>query len=467
MREIVERESKWDVDDRFVVPDLNGVVHGAPVRHDTLHLESVYYDTAEGDLRALGILVRRRDGDDDTGWQVKLPAADGRTELRWPLSDDAPGELTTLLTGVTSGRPLTEITTMRTTRERYRIGDPDSDAVVAELVHDHVRASVGERLLAWREVEVELGSADHPPKRLTKRLVAAGARPSRHASKLQRVLPEGSGSNRPRKSALTDYLDAQIDAIVAGDVGLRRRQDPIHDTRVAVRRLRSTLRVFAKLLDPKRVSGVEDELKWFAGLLGEVRDCQVQQGRFDEVLDDLPDELVLGPVRARVRSDLQSVELPARAAVEEAMTGERYLTMLATLREWRSHFPVLTADKRLLLERAGKAARKADARLAEGLAGDADDGLHRARKAAKRARYAAELVAPIGGKRSKRKVKHHKNIQSVLGDHQDTVVAREVLRRMGAATGANPEENGFTFGLLYAREQRIAEETRQQADALR
>ena len=65
---------------------------------------------------------------------------------------------------------------------------------------------------------------------------------------------------------------------------------------------------------------MDGELKWFAGLLGGVRDCQVQQRRFLAALDDPPDELVLGPVRARIRTDLQSIELPARTRVAEAMS---------------------------------------------------------------------------------------------------------------------------------------------------
>ena len=92
---------------------------------------------------------------------------------------------------------------------------------------------------------------------------------------------------------------------------------------------------------------------------------------------------------------------------------------------------------------------------------------HRARKAAKRARYAAELTQPGGTKASKRARKHFKNIQRVLGDHQDTVVARSWLRRIGAAAGTTQGENGFTFGLLYGREEALAAESRRAAEQLR
>jgi CHAD domain-containing protein len=92
--------------------------------------------------------------------------------------------------------------------------------------------------------------------------------------------------------------------------------------------------------------------------------------------------------------------------------------------------------------------------------------LHRARKAAKRARYAAELCKSVD-KKAKRTVKCYKNIQSLLGDHQDTVVATEALRRMAIAAGTTPDENGFTFGMLYAREQQIARQCRKDARRLR
>jgi CHAD domain-containing protein len=64
---------------------------------------------------------------------------------------------------------------------------------------------------------------------------------------------------------------------------------------------------------------------------------------------------------------------------------------------------------------------------------------------------------------AKRTIKHHKRIQSLLGDHQDTVVAGEALRQMAVAAGTTSGENGFTYGMLYAREQQIALQCRQAA----
>jgi CHAD domain-containing protein len=466
MHDILERHDTWDVDDRFVLPTLDGVVVNGEVDHDTIDVTNVYYDTPDHDLQAHGIELRRRDGDGETGWQLEVPDNSGRAELHWVLSDDPPAEVTNLLKGLTQGKSVDCVAKIHTVRERYRISAPKSRRLCAEVDDDRVRASVGERLLAWREIELEPGvGARSVTKRLTRRLRAAGARPSRHPSKLAHVSPPEAAPTpvTAKARALVDYLNAQVDQIVAGDIGLRRGQDPIHDTRVAIRRLRSTLRVFGKLIDAPAIGDLDGELSWFAGLLGEVRDCQVQQRRFGDALDGMPDELILGPVRARIRNDLRAVELPARSRVSEAMESSRYLAIMAVLRRWRARPPVdEDIATRMLGKRARRAQRKADRRLAAALQSGDGAMLHRARKAAKRARYAAELCKPLD-KRVKRKIKHYKQIQSVLGDHQDAVVASEALRQMAVAAGTTVGENGFTYGMLYAREQEIARECRRDA----
>ena len=317
----------------------------------------------------------------------------------------------------------------------------------------------------WRGVfEVELGPAAlSVPRRLTKRLIEAGAKPGRYPSKLARVSrttrAEAAGGTAAGR-ALATYLTKQIDNIFEGDLGLRRASDPIHDTRVAIRRLRSTLRVFGKLLNESANGDVDDELKWYAGLLGEVRDCQVQRRRFQEVLAQLPPELVLGPVANRIKTDLQSDQLRARTRVAEAMNSQRYLDLLATLQRWRTDPPLAgPASLDALNKRARRAERKADRRLAQAIDAGDDALLHRARKAAKRARYAAELRVPTD-KRVKKTAKHYKKIQTVLGDHQDGVVASGTILRLARIAGTTAGENGFTYGLLYAREQQAAEEAR-------
>lgn len=304
MDSALERESKWEVGDRFVLPDLGATVNVGRVERSTVALESVYYDTAERDLLSHNITLRRRAGTDESDWQLTIPVDDGRLELRRPVSEDVPDEFATVLTGARPGRDLLPFATIHTTRERHRIHA--DDVVVAEVDADRVEAilgSGGPETRAWREIEVELGAnPGETPGLIAEYLVDVGAEPATRPSKLARILPDLDAKPASGRAgrALWSYLNEQTAAIFASDVAIRRGTDPIHDPRVATRRPRSTLRVFGKQLAPARVGDVGDEPKWLASLLGHVRDCDVLRARFAKAIDDLPAELVLGPVAARL-----------------------------------------------------------------------------------------------------------------------------------------------------------------------
>ena len=129
------------------------------------------------------------------------------------------------------------------------------------------------------------------------------------------------GKLSPASKAVARYLADQVDAILDGDAGLRRGEDPIHDTRVAIRRTRSTLRVFGGLFEPASADPMESDLKWFAALLGEVRDCQVQALRFYAAVSALPDTLVMGPGTHSHPRRPAGGQVPARERVAEAMAS--------------------------------------------------------------------------------------------------------------------------------------------------
>lgn len=472
-----EREDKFDVDAHFELPTLAELVptDGALVSSET-DLISEYFDTVEHDLLRRGITLRRRTGDSDNGWHAKVPAAKARTEIRLPLGSGAddvvPDELADVLRGAVMGGQLSAVATLTTRRTVHSVTDADG-AVIAEIADDEVSVVLigGARGPRWREVEVELGPAGSESflKRAGKLLRGAGARPSAHPSKLDRALSvvrEVSADTGVQ--LLTDYLDEQVQAIVAGDVYLRRGLDPIHSTRVAIRRYRSTLRVFGTVFEDEPAAHLEAELSWYAGLLGEVRDRQVQRARFAAALRELPPEWVLGPVASRIENDLLAEQIRHREAARAELDGDRYRELLAQLSAWSRGLPIDgEIDDRLLVKLARKAGKKAIDRTKSAVSGTDDEALHRARKASKRARYAAELVAPLVDKKvSKANIKRFKSIQEVLGEHQDAVIAAGILRMLAARAGATAGENGFTFGLLFERERRAAESARDEASAL-
>ncbi|OZD08053.1 adenylate cyclase [Rhodococcus sp. 06-235-1A] len=472
-----EREDKFDVEADFELPTLTSLVpvDGA-LSHSETNLISEYFDTAGHDLLRRGITVRRRTGDSDNGWHAKVPAEKARTEIRLPLGsvveNAVPEELTDVLRGAVMGGELLAVATLTTRRTVHTVSDVHG-VVVAEIADDEVSVLLvgGATGPRWREVEVELGPVGSESflKKAGKVLRAAGARPSAHPSKLDRALsvvrelPADTGLR-----LLADYLDEQVQAIVAGDVYLRRGLDPIHSTRVAIRRYRSTLRVFGSLFEDEPAAHLEAELSWYASLLGEVRDRQVQRARFAAALRELPPELVLGPVASRIENDLLAEQLRYREVAMAELDGDRYRALLTTLSGWSRGLPIDgEVSDGLLVKLARKAGKKAVDRAKSAVRGTDDEALHRARKASKRARYAAELVAPLVDKKvSKANIKRFKTIQEVLGEHQDAVIAAEILRTMGARAGTTPGENGFTFGLLFERERRAAESAREEASAL-
>ncbi|MEF2162582.1 CHAD domain-containing protein, partial [Pseudomonas aeruginosa] len=91
-------------------------------------------------------------------------------------------------------------------------------------------------------------------------------------------------SKPPKRLAglVDDYLQVQYDVIDDNDIALRRDENVVHTTRVAIRRIRSTLRIFAALFDDEETQRLETELVWIAALLGAVRDLDVQRERLTE-----------------------------------------------------------------------------------------------------------------------------------------------------------------------------------------
>ena len=456
-----ERELKFDVPEDWVLPDPSRLApDGGSVERETVRLETTYFDTVDHALFHNRLTLRRRTGDSDTGWQLKVPDGDARVEIRLPLSGrGVPEELRKATLGVRSRAVLKPLAILTTEREIHRVLDGEGRPL-AELVVDSVTSAAAldaAVIRQWREVEVELvGGDERLLGRAAKWLVKRGAEPSASGSKLARALALDA-REEPDAAALSGlvsrYLDRQHEAIVRGDIALRRGQDAIHKTRVATRRYRSVLRVFADLFDPGRAAALDAELAWYAAALGEVRDRQVLRAHLDDVLADLPPELILGPVAARIHQTLLAEHLQADADLAALMGARRYFDLLTELRSWRAQLPIVQDGSATAVKRyVGKAEAKVRRRLRRARRDHTDEAVHRARKAAKRARYAAELSRPALGKRGRATAKRLKKQQQRLGEHQDGAVAAEFLRRVAAVAGVTAGENGFTFGLMYERE---------------
>jgi CHAD domain-containing protein len=485
-----ETERKYEAGSAgFALPPLDrlpGVASVSDVQQETLEAE--YYDT--GDLRLInaGVTLRRRRGGADEGWHLKLPAGDDtRRELRRALEDHettVPGELAGLVRAYSRDKPLGPVAHITTVRRRRILMDAGGTSL-AEVVADDVMSQTLGRtttISSWQEAEVELTGGDLELLRAADRLLRrSGLRRSATSAKLARALADRLAGPPPGATltatstagdVVLTYLRAQAGRMKAADPLVRRGEpDSVHQMRLASRRLRSTLRSFRAILRAEDTKHVQGELRWLGRVLGEARDDEVLAERLDSHLRQLPRDLVMGPVAARLRLHFAPRETADTQAVAEALDSERYLALLNELDRLLSGPPLTTAAARpagdelpaavaRTYKRTRKRMRRA-LRLPPGA--DRETALHSARKAAKRARYAAEVLRPVSGKPAKRFTKKMKKIQSVLGDHQDSVVTRGVLRELGVAA-ALAGENAFAYGVMHEREHAGASRLQRRAE---
>lgn len=516
-----EIERKYEVDGGVRLPDLAGVGRVATVAQAGVeHLDACYYDTPDQRLAADAITLRRRTGGRDAGWHLKLPVAPGvRDEVRAPLSDTPPPELTALLRSRVLEGELAPLVRLRT-RRTVRVLRDAAGAPLAELAVDEVHAQragksakggAGTAGVRWREIEVELvgGGDSGLLDEVGRALVAAGARPASSESKLARALtetglarerparpgarpetsrPEDSGkrggkamtaksktktmtgknkatAGRKKEPTAGDvvlrYVREQVRVIIELDPAVRRDlPDSVHRMRVATRRLRSAFRSYTKVLDRAATRPVGLELQWLAAELGVDRDREVLTARLQQALAEVPRTLRLGPVDARLRIWSERRRTGARREVLSVLDGPRYMALLTTLHALLEEPPLRPAAGRpasevvagAVLKDYRRLARRVEAALAAPAGQARDEALHGARKAAKRTRYAAEAARPALGRPAKKFAGRIKRVQQLLGDHQDSVVARGALREL-ATQAQQAGEGGFTFGLLYGREE--------------
>jgi CHAD domain-containing protein len=272
---------------------------------------------------------------------------------------------------------------------------------------------------------------------------------------------------------------AQVDELRAQDPHVRREvPGSVTLMRVATRQLRSTLTGFTRILDPAQTRRIAEELKWLGAQLADEHDTEVMIERFTEAVHALPEEMVLGPVESDLERGLGERAEVGEQTIHAALDSERYLDLQDMLDELVERPPLThRAAKPALVElpkSVAKAFKKLERRLDEAVGlqpgPELDNALHEARKADKRVRYMSEIVAPLVGRPAKRLRRQAKKLQDLLGDYQDAVMARPVLRQLGCEAHAHGH-NAFTYDLLdvleSARMERVLRELPNRLEHLR
>jgi CHAD domain-containing protein len=465
--------------DAPAAPGEAQVGHPSTAQHTDL-----YADTEDWRVHGAGYVLRlrRQGGRMEATLKSQAPAHDGlrtRTEISEAiraLDLDAlqrgEGPVGRRVGAVAGGRPVRRVLTVRTRRTVFplhrdgqRVGEVALDATSIPIDGDREPVRL-------RRVEVEM---DEPTKELLRPfvdrlregcglrpagvskyeagLLAAGFDPA-HAEDLGSLLVEQTSTVGQVAFAV---LRTQFAALLRKEPGTRLGEDPeeLHDMRVAARRLRAALALFEDVL-PVRASRYREELTWLAGILGTVRDLDVQLHQLDEW------EGAVDPQDGRgleaLRSILERHRTEARRTLAEALDSRRRDRLVAgfsamlrhgPLRRSRgSRMPVLLVAPDLLGS-AYDRVRRAGKRLG---AGSTPEAYHRLRIRTKRLRYALEFLSPVYGRPARALVRNLVAVQDVLGEHQDSQVAMGRLRALVAENGTDlPPDAVFAMGRIAER----------------
>jgi CHAD domain-containing protein len=231
--------------------------------------------------------------------------------------------------------------------------------------------------------------------------------------------------------------------------------EDVHRLRVAARRARAVLRAARPLLDPEWSEPLREELKWLGGSLGRRRDVDVMIAHLDHEIEQLEQ-----PEREAATSLVERLgdeRATAQAVALDTLRSDRYYRLLDAL-EAAARGPRVRRGQ-VSLQKLAESEFLRLSKIAGRLGPDSsDDDLHRARIAGKRARYTAELAEAEIGKPARRFIERAKELQDVLGTHQDAIVAEGRLR--GLLADAPGSGAAFAAGRLVERERARRAEAR-------
>lgn len=428
---------------------------------EVTRLETVYYDTPALDLFHAGVFLRvRRKGDrfvqalktrgetisgieDRRETEIEL---DGRN-VRPDLVVDPPD----ILKRKSVRKRLAPAVTTTFSRKTWMLNDGNGTRI--ELAFDNGCIEAGGRFAPISEIELELKQGA-PASLFDFSLALLDGVPLRSgdASKAVRGFnliepspPVPVKSDRVRLNADKSADDAFqaiarscLAQILANEAAVADGRDPegVHQMRVGVRRLRSAMAVFEKMLSGTETASIAKDLKWFLGRLGPARDMDVF---LTEILAP-PAKYFAGDAGLAALARLaERWKAKEYRRVRALLRSRRYTRLLLRLGRW--------IERRGWRAGASKSARRAGGRnialhaaavLSKRHARLRDAGrnieslstpdLHRLRIQVKKQRYAAEFFGSLfEGPATARYVQALKSLQNSLGYLNDAAVAERLV----------------------------------------
>jgi len=432
-----------------------------------------YLDTEDWRIGRAGFVLRtrHRGRGDEVTLKDSHPAAAGGLRRRLEVTEALPaggveslgprGPVGWRIAAVAGRHPLHQVLEVRTHRRPWSLQIAGSE--VAEVALDDTVIVVGsgqqpvrlcrvevEVVPAWLEaVEPLVHDLQHTcglqPSTLSKfeaGLLALGLHiPGPPDLGSTEVMPESSVGD-----LAFAVVRRHLGVLLAREPGTRLGEDieDLHDMRVATRRLRAAIDCFVEVL-PARSRALSSELAWLAGVLGKVRDIDVQIDRVEKTGEI---HALLMAQRASARQDLlDALDSPRWKRLASALTS---MVQHGPLRRSPpGRLPAAVSLPDLVKERHQAAVKAARRARRSGLAAD----FHRLRIRCKRLRYSLEFSSGVYGNHAEQFIRKLATLQDSLGHIQDAIVARDRLLDLATSTVTPPlsAKTIFAMGALAER----------------
>ncbi len=450
-------------------------------------LQSIYFDTAAGDLRRNGMALRVRHKAGKLIQTLKAPVASAESGLQhvrefeaevesetpdFALVDDP--DLRGLLEELTAMSPLVRQFETRVVRHVLPVRLVESDI---EIAFDEGKIVAGTREQPIAEVELELLSGapqyllqlalaigEQTPFVLEPRSKAArgyllaedGQLPAVFSQGLE--LDEEATAGEAFETIARDCLK-QIRGNEAAFLSGNREPEVVHQLRVGVRRLRAAVSLFGELIADGIEVQLKEDLGWLQNSLGPARDWDVFR---IETLAEISHRLPQEPGLAALGRLAQHLGDEGYATAGEALASHRFAMLLLRLdywlmsRAWRSQIleqdgEGFAADRPATAFAKAGLAKRVRQVLKRGKARDErnEESLHELRISGKKLRYALEFFRAFMKKDdAKEAIGLTKELQDCLGSLNDAAVSRGLLQalRERFPKESDPEALGMVLG---------------------